>query len=74
MRVEYFKNNSTYIYYVISYNVNDNNRVTILIQDYTGNNYNQAIERIKAEGFNPEDYTIEYRDRTNEIAPSFSPE
>ena len=74
IRVEYFKNNSTYIYYVISYNVKDDNRVTILIQDYTGNNYNQAIERIKAEGFNPEDYTIEYQDRTNEIAPSFSPE
>ena len=74
IRVEYFKNNSTYIYYVISYSVEDDNRVTILIQDYTGNNYDQAIERIKSEGFDPNNYTIDYQDKTSEIAPSFSPE
>ena len=74
IQVEYFKNNSTYIYYVISYTVDDDNHVTILIQDYTGDNYNPALERIKAEGFNPDDYVIKYQDKTAEITPISSPE
>ena len=74
LRVEYFKNNSTYVYYLITYRIDDNDNVAIIIQDYTGNNKKLAIERIEAEGFNPDDYAIEYQDKTSEITPTFTPE
>lgn len=73
IEVEYYKNNSIYIHYLITYMVNDDNTPTILINDYTGGNHDSAIERIRAKGFNPEDYKIEYQDKTSEIAPAFSP-
>ena len=74
IKVEYYKNNSVYVYYAISYVINDDNTPTILINDYTGNNYDLALDRIRSEGFNPDDYYIEYQDKTAEIAPAFSPE
>ena len=74
LKVEYFINNSTYVYYVISYEINEDNKPTILIKDYTGGNHDAAIQRIQSEGYNPEDYQIEYQDKTSEIAPAFSPE
>ena len=74
LKVEYYKNNTTYVYYLISYEIDEKNQPTILVKDYTGDNYESALEKIKSEGFNPEDYNIEYQDKTSEIAPAFSPE
>lgn len=74
IKVEYYKNNSIYIYYIITYQVEKDNQPTIIIKDFTGGNYNSALERLKAEGFNPDDYNTEYQDKTNEIAPTFTPE
>ena len=74
LKVEYYRNNATYIYYIISYTIESDNTPTIIIKDYSGNNYESAIERIKSMGFDPEEYNIKYEDRTAEIAPTFSPE
>lgn len=72
--VEYYKNNSVYVYYIISYQVDKNNQPTVIIKDFTGGNYDSALARIKAEGFEPNNYKIEYQDKTSEITPTFTPD
>lgn len=48
--------------YSISYKINLDDSVTILITDYSGNNQARAYEKIKSLGFNPDDYYILYED------------
>ena len=62
INVEYYIQNKQYVHYQISFRIDDPENVVILIDDYTGQNYDAALERIRTEGFNPEDYSIEYRD------------
>ena len=66
--VEYYKNNSVYVYYIISYQVDKNNQPTVIIKDFTGGNYDSALTRIKAEGFEPNNYKIEYQDKKTLLA------
>ena len=67
INVEYYTNDSEYVYYTISYNLEDTNNPIILVKDYTGNNYDNAINRIKLEGYDPADYKIEYQDKTEQF-------
>ena len=60
--VEYYINKKQYIHYQISFRIDNPENVTILINDYTGDNEAVALERIRTEGYNPDDYNIEYRD------------
>lgn len=46
----------------------ENESFSVLIEDYTGGNYEPALERIRNLGFNPNDYEIEYKDLSEEYA------
>lgn len=46
----------------------ENESFSVLIEDYTGGNYEPALERIRNLGFNPDDYEIEYKDLSEEYA------
>ena len=60
--VEYYINNQQYVHYQISFSIADPENVTVLINDYTGGNYDAALTRIRSEGYDPADYHIDYRD------------
>lgn len=62
IEVEYYIQGKQYVHYQIAFKVESSNQVTIIINDYTGGNYDSALERIRAEGYDPKDYSIEYRD------------
>ncbi|MBR3052274.1 PEGA domain-containing protein [Candidatus Saccharibacteria bacterium] len=62
INVEYYIQNKQYIHYQISFRIDDPENVVVLINDYTGGNYDAALERIRTEGYDPDNYTIEYRD------------
>ncbi len=64
INVEYYIQNKQYVHYQISFRIDNPEEVIILINDYTGNNYDAALERIRTEGYDPDNYTIEYRDLT----------
>lgn len=64
--VDYYDNESAYVYYIISYDLTDYENPIVLIKDYTGGNYENALNRIRLEGYNPENYTIEYRDESED--------
>ena len=65
INVEYYIQNKQYVHYQISFSITTPEQVTILINDYTGGNHDAALERIRTEGYNPDDYSIEYRDLSN---------
>ena len=60
--VSYYEDNfSRYVNYTISYTViDDYSNIKLIITDYTGGNYTNAIEKIQILGYNPSDYQIEY--------------
>lgn len=62
INVEYYIQNSRYVHYTISFRINNPEDVTILISDYSGGSHDFALDRIRTEGYNPDDYTIEYID------------
>ena len=64
--VEYYIQSKQYVHYQISFRIDNPDNVTILVNDYSGGNYEAALERIRTEGYNPDDYTIEYHDLTAE--------
>lgn len=66
INVEYYIQNKQYVHYQISFRIDDPENVVILVNDYTGGNYDAALERIRTEGYDPAKYTIEYRDLTAE--------
>ncbi|MBO7718502.1 hypothetical protein J6S37_03355 [Candidatus Saccharibacteria bacterium] len=71
--VEYYKTDSTYVYYVISYELYTGGTPTILVKDYSGNNYEDALDRVRLLGYNPDDYVIEYQDLTEKLKPGRAP-
>lgn len=71
--VEYYKTDSTYVYYIISYELYSGETPTIIIKDYTGNNYEEALNRINLLNYNPENYTIKYQDLTTKLKPGRAP-
>ena len=65
--VEYYEPDTTYVYYIISYSFIEGEPPTVLIKDYTGNNYEKALDRIRLEGYDPAQYTIQYFDESEDI-------
>lgn len=49
------------VYYEITNQINGE-EYTVVITDYTGGNKSAALDKIRSLGFDPDDYTIEYRD------------
>lgn len=70
--IEYYSNNySSYTKYRISYELSeDEEKITIIITDYSGGNYEKALNKIKEFGFSSEDYTIKYIEEIAD-APGF---
>ncbi len=67
--IEYYVNgHGEYVHYTITNQFNESDDYTVLITDYTGGNYEPALERIRNLGFNPDDYEIEYKDLSEEYA------
>ena len=66
--VDYFSDDyADHTNYRLTYQLNeDETEITLIITDYTGGNYQNALDRIKSFGYNPEDYTIEYVDESVE--------
>lgn len=66
IRVEYYVNGyGAYIKYNIFAKIEgsaNDQSFSVLIEDYTGGNYDAALDRIRNLGFKPEDYKIEYKD------------
>lgn len=62
--VEYYSDNySSYTKYFISYILKDDNtKIVLKITDYTGGNYDKALDKIRELGFDPSEYAIEYND------------
>lgn len=73
MNVSYYENNySVYVAYSIISQVKDD-KLTIIINDETGGNYDAAISKLKAEGINPDNYTIVYNNFSSEQIPARAP-
>ena len=53
-----------YVHYEIRgfFDMDNNFDFSVNIMDYTGGNYEKALQLIRDEGFNPADYVINYRD------------
>ena len=64
INIDYFtKNYAKRIKYTISYVLVDSiSGFKITITDETGGNYEDALEKLRARGVNPEEYEIEYND------------
>ena len=63
MAVYYSNNYTSHVKYEITSEVNSSyTAFTIEISDYTGGNYNNALDKIREAGFNPDDYIINYHD------------
>lgn len=71
----YGSNYSGYTNYVISYEADDDYKnIKLIITDYTGGNRENALNEIRKRGYNPSDYTIEYKDESADQAPGRVPE
>ena len=64
IKIDYYTANyANRVKYTITYERTDSEQgFIIVVNDDTGGNYGAAMERIKALGFNPEDYQIQYND------------
>lgn len=66
--VDYFSYDySNHTNYKIAYSLNeDETKIILTVTDYTGGNLQEALDRIRSFGFNPDDYAIEYIDKSAE--------
>ena len=63
----YTKNYAKRVKYTITYVLNEDGKsFTIIIMDYTGGNYEDAIEKLEARGADLKKYTIQYQNLTSE--------
>jgi len=63
----YTKNYAKRVKYTITYVLNDENTsFVIMIMDYTGGNYEDALEKLKARGVDLDEYKIEYKNLVSE--------
>ncbi len=72
--VDYYSNNyADYTHYTITYNATqeDYSDFSLIINDYTGNNYNVALDKIRELGFDPNDYKIIYDDSYVFVPPVY---
>lgn len=70
---EYSDGYGTYTYYTISYDAinQDPKNFKLIIMDYTGGNYQKALDAIRKLGYDPKSYTIEYTDAAG-TAPGYA--
>lgn len=72
--IEYYTGgHGAYVHYTITSargesSSDNSDGYSVVITDYTGDNYEPALERIRSLGFNPDDYEIEYKDLSEEYA------
>lgn len=53
--------------YIVNYELlNDGNDFKLVITDYTGGNYEEALSKIRSRGYNPDDYEIRYVDQSSD--------
>ena len=68
IKIDYYSDGGTgsQVWYEIEGDLSRNEDGTdsfkVIITDYTGGNYENALQRIRNEGYNPDDYIIEYID------------
>ncbi|MBR5939239.1 hypothetical protein IKZ77_01665, partial [Candidatus Saccharibacteria bacterium] len=69
VRVEYFTTDySKKVKYTINSQLNnDGTGFIIIITDYTGGNYEDALEKLRARGIDIDKYEIDYSDISNEF-------
>ncbi len=69
MNIDYYtNNNSARVKYTISYKLEENNtKIILVITDYTGGNYNDAISRLEKRGVGKDQYVIRYVDKTSDL-------
>lgn len=73
MNIAYYENNySVYVAYDIIAQVKDD-KLTIVINDKTGGNYNAALNKLKEKGIELDNYVIIYNDLSAEQTPSRAP-
>lgn len=66
LKVEYYANNySEYTSYYLTFEKLDDG-ICLVIEDYSGGNYEKALNKIRELGYNPDDYEINYLDKTGE--------
>lgn len=61
---EYRNNKTEKIKYSLSYKFDENNNLVLIFTNYSGNNLNEVIRKLKDKGFNYDDYVVEYYDYT----------
>lgn len=70
----YSENFASYTNYEITYQTKeDDTSFIIIINDYTGGNYENALQKIRSLGYNPSDYLIQYNDESNAPTPGNAP-
>lgn len=69
IEIDYFTNNyAKRVKYTISYRLDgDNAGFVIVVTDYTGGNYEDALARLKARGVESGEYIIEYIDESTSL-------
>lgn len=69
LRVDYYtQNSSKRVRYTIDYQLNkDSTGFVIVIIDYTGGNYENALEKLKARAIDVDKYEIDYSDISSEF-------
>ena len=55
------------IHYEIRGFFNEENQLVIVINDYSGGNYEEGLNKIWELGYNPEDYIVQYVDQAGEV-------
>ena len=55
------------VHYEIRGYFDADNKLVIVINDYSGGNYNAALEKIRALGYNPDEYVIQYNNKGGEF-------
>lgn len=60
---EFDFNSRESVHYEVRGYFNTNNKLVVVINDYTGGNYENGLNKVRELGYNPEDYAIEYLDQ-----------
>lgn len=67
---EYDKKYTSYTHYTITYTIENDNKISLIITDYTGGNYEPSLKKIRSLGFIPESYNITYIDQSSDEIPA----
>ena len=69
LEIDYYtKNYAKRVKYTISYRLNgDNDGFVIIITDYTGGNYDDAVDKLTARGLDINDVMIEYKNESDDL-------